>query len=33
MVIDIHVSGTQLSALKNVLSDLILEPGLAITVA
>jgi hypothetical protein len=33
MVIDIHVSGTQLSALKNALSDLTLEPGLAITVA
>ena len=33
MVIDIHVSGTQLSALKNALSDLTLEPDLAITVA
>ena len=33
MVIDIHVSGTQLSALKNALSGLTLEPGLAITVA
>ena len=33
MVIDIHVSGKQLSALKNALSDLTLEPDLAITVA
>ena len=33
MVIDIHVSGAQLSALKNSLSHLTLESDLAITVA